>query len=562
MNERPRFVRCAIYTRKSSEEGLEQEFNSLDAQHDACSAYVASQKLEGWTTVPQRFDDGGYSGGTLQRPALATLLELIEAQQVDMVIVYKIDRLTRSLSDFGKLVELFEKSGCSFVSVTQSFNTSTPTGRLMLHILLSFAQFEREVTSERIRDKMAASARRGMWTGGIPPLGYHARDKKLVVDPAEAERVIRLFEMFVEDGCLNKTWRRANELGIRSRPTAKFPDGPVFRRSGILWLLSNPVYVGQTRHKGATYPGQHQPIIEQRTWGQVQTLVTEYLVQRKGRGPHAQRKATLIKKLFDESGSRLSPRFGGSASNRRRHYVSSVPIQSGSVTSSAWRVRADEVEGLVSSAVLRHLKAVAKDCGAGLGRIDRRWVPSLQSELEHLSKPDLLEIVDSVHLRQGLMEIALDPEKISRVLQLPDTDLSATVRISTPFPMRRAMHESRMVIGDRQPVVDRRLLKFIALADVWWWAVIAGKSIADIARQNQLSVRQVTLHLRAAFLAPDIVEAIVDGRQPKALTVERLRTSKLPTDWAEQRRMFDFEPPRTDRARNASAALRAGDTKL
>lgn len=299
--DRGREVRCAIYTRKSSDEGLEQEFNSLDAQSCACQAYISSQKHEGWLGLAERFDDGGFSGGTLQRPALQRLLSMIDAGEVDMVVVYKIDRLTRSLADFGKLVEHFDRSACSFVSVTQSFNTSTSPGRLMLNVLLSFAQFEREITGERIRDKIAASKKKGMWMGGVAPLGYQSCDRKLVVVESEAEQVRKLFELFRLHRCLVKTRRLAYTMGIRSRPTGKHPTGPVLRQSNILWILTNPVYTGRVRHRQVTYEGLHEAIIGEAVWSEVQEGVTEYLASHSGGWAKRTRKSWLAGKVFQHA---------------------------------------------------------------------------------------------------------------------------------------------------------------------------------------------------------------------------------------------------------------------
>ncbi|WP_170462245.1 recombinase family protein, partial [Ruegeria arenilitoris] len=273
-----RKVRCAIYTRKSSEDGLDQEFNSLDAQHEACAAYVASQRHEGWSLLPQRYDDGGLSGGTLERPALQRLLEEIDAGRIDMVVVYKIDRLTRSLTDFAKLVERLEQANCSFVSVTQSFNTSSSMGRLTLNVLLSFAQFEREVTAERIRDKIAASKKKGLWMGGNLPLGFDRhpdpKARTLVVNQEEASTVRRLFDLYAELRCLRRVAEQAAAEGLRSKRVVR-TDGTVrgnclLSRGQIYYLLRNPVYRGQIRHKDKLWPGQHPAIIGEDLWERVQ----------------------------------------------------------------------------------------------------------------------------------------------------------------------------------------------------------------------------------------------------------------------------------------------------
>src|ERR1700736_3696962 len=263
-------ARCAIYTRKSSEEGLEQAFNSLDAQREACTAFILSQKHEGWTVLPPLYDDGGFSGGTMVRPALKRLITDIEAGQIDVVVVYKVDRLTRALSDFAKLVEVFDRRGVSFVSITQQFNTTTSMGRLTLNVLLSFAQFEREVTGERIRDKIAASKKKVMWMGGNVPLGYDASERTLIVNPAEAETVLRLFALYRELGCVRRVKDEADRLGLRTKRSTTASGiergGKSFSRGHIYQLLSNPIYIGEIAHKGQLYPGQHPALIDTETW--------------------------------------------------------------------------------------------------------------------------------------------------------------------------------------------------------------------------------------------------------------------------------------------------------
>src|SRR5215208_745239 len=255
-----RKVRCAVYTRKSSEEGLEQEFNSLDAQRDACEAYIASQKAEGWVLVPDRYDDGGLSGATLERPALKRLLADIEAHRIDVVVVYKIDRLSRALMDFAKLVEVFDRNNVTFVSVMQSFNTMTSMGRLTLNILLSFAQFEREVIGERIRDKFVASRKKGMGMGGFVPLGYDVKDRKLVVNAAEAKKVRMIFERFTKLGSATALVRALQTEGVTGK------QGKLIDKSYVYKLLNNRVYIGQAVHRGTAYPGEHQAIVSQPLW--------------------------------------------------------------------------------------------------------------------------------------------------------------------------------------------------------------------------------------------------------------------------------------------------------
>ncbi|ACI91926.1 resolvase [Afipia carboxidovorans OM5] len=332
--------RCAIYTRKSTEEGLDMEFNSLDAQHEACEAYVASQKAEGWVLVPDRYDDGGFSGGTLDRPALQRLLRDIEAGRVDIVVVYKIDRLSRSLMDFAKLVEVFDRNNVTFVSVTQSFNTTTSMGRLTLNILLSFAQFEREVIGERIRDKFAASRKKGMWMGGYPPLGYDVKDRKLVVNEMEAATVRMIFERYVLVGSATILARSLAAEGIltkRSRPVDR----------GYLYiLLNNRTYIGEVTHKGNSYPGEHRAIIESPLWNKVHAILKESPRQRAA-NTRRQTPAPLKGLLFGPDGRALTPAHTRKGSKLYRYYVATGVIKRGPEACVVRRVPAAEVEAAV-----------------------------------------------------------------------------------------------------------------------------------------------------------------------------------------------------------------------
>src|SRR2546421_6312337 len=272
-----RKLRCAVYTRKSSEEGLDQEFNSLDAQRDACESYIASEKAEGWVLVHDRYDDGGISGAPLERPALKHLLADIEGGRVDIVVVYKIDRLSRALMDFAKLVEVFDRNKVTFVSVTQSFNTTTSMGRLTLNILLSFAQFEREVIGERIRDKFAASRKRGLWMGGFVPLGYDVKDRKLIVNEREAATVRKIFERFTKVGSVTNLVRELREEGVRGKRGRLIDKGYVYQ------LFRNRVYIGEAVHKGTSYPGEHKAIISKPLWDKIYSVLREGPRQRAAR---------------------------------------------------------------------------------------------------------------------------------------------------------------------------------------------------------------------------------------------------------------------------------------
>ena len=331
---------CAVYTRKSSEEGLEQEFNSLHAQREACEAYIASQRSEGWVLVRDQYDDGGISGGTLERPGLQRLLQDIEDGLVDVVVVYKIDRLSRSLADFARLVEVFDRNEVTFVSVTQSFNTTTSMGRLTLNILLSFAQFEREVTAERIRDKFAASRKKGIWMGGVPPLGYRVENRKLVVDDERAEHVRWIFARFLEIGSTTELAREMAARGIRNR------NGNRMDKKFIYRLLSNRAYIGEAVHKGQSYPGEHDAIIDRETWDRVHAILTESL-RKRAANTRAETPALLKGLLYGPDGAAFSPTHTRKGGRLYRYYVSQLVLKHGAGACPIGRVPAGEIEAVV-----------------------------------------------------------------------------------------------------------------------------------------------------------------------------------------------------------------------
>jgi site-specific DNA recombinase len=345
-----RRTRCAVYTRKSSEEGLDMEFNSLDAQRESCEAYVASQRQEGWVLVPDYYDDGGFSGGTLERPALKRLLADIEAGLVDVVVVYKIDRLSRSLMDFSRLVEVFDRQNVTFVSITQSFNTTTSMGRLTLNILLSFAQFEREVTGERIRDKIAASRRKGIWMGGHPPMGYDVKDRKLVINPTEAAVVRGLFERFVQLGSVVELVRDATAQGLCSKSGRPIDKGQIYK------LFRNRVYRGEAVHKGTSYPGEHKAIIDEALWDKVYAILA---ISPRTRAKNSRRSTPALLKglVFGPDGRAMSPAHTRKSGRLYRYYVSQTVIQHGAGASSIARVPAGEIEAAVIGQVRHMLRA-------------------------------------------------------------------------------------------------------------------------------------------------------------------------------------------------------------
>jgi site-specific DNA recombinase len=359
MRPKPPIRWCAVYTRKSSEEGLEQDFNSLDAQREAGRAYVQSQRHEGWRALTTPYDDGGYSGGTLDRPALQRLLTDIRAGKVQIVVVYKVDRLTRSLADFAKLIELFDEHGVSFVSVTQQFNTTTSMGRLMLNVLLSFAQFEREVTGERIRDKIAASKKKGLWMGGTPPLGYEAKDRKLVVNEAEATLVQHIFRRYAQLSTVAKLTVALEVEGYRTKrytsTSGRTFGGRAFSRGHLYCILSNRIYLGEIVHKDASYPGDHRAIIDPALWDRVQALLAAN--HHAARTDERVASSALLKGLiFDGAGNRMSPSHAVKEGIRYRYYVSQAVLQGrAQEAGSIARLPARELEQVVIRAVFSSL---------------------------------------------------------------------------------------------------------------------------------------------------------------------------------------------------------------
>ena len=351
--------RCAIYTRKSSEEGLEQNFNSLHAQRQACEAFVRSQAGEGWRQVKTAYDDGGFSGATMDRPALKALLAHVKEKRIDVVVVYKVDRLTRSLADFAKMVEIFDAHGVSFVAVTQQFNTTTSMGRLTLNVLLSFAQFEREVTGERIRDKIAASKQQGMWMGGTVALGYDVRDHRLMVNVKEAETVRLIFQLYLELSSVRKvrdeldrrsivSKKRVSKAGARS-------GGVRFGRGALYQMLANPIYVGEIRHKRVSHPGQHEPIIERARWQRVQEMLKQRAA-RQGVGTSRRAPSLLMGKLFDENGEPLYACSAKKGDRRYRYFVSRKLVRGADKSRDrGWRISAEEIEHAVMAAARQML---------------------------------------------------------------------------------------------------------------------------------------------------------------------------------------------------------------
>ena len=563
-------LRCAIYTRKSSEEGLEQEFNSLDAQREACEAYVASQRHEGWGVLPQMYDDGGFSGGTMERPALQRLLADVAAGQIDIVVVYKVDRLTRSLSDFAKMVEIFDKRQVSFVSVTQAFNTTSSMGRLTLNVLLSFAQFEREVTGERIRDKIAASKKKGMWMGGQPPLGYDAKSRKLVVNEAEAAVVRHIFRRYRElksvrllkteldaEGVLSKVRLASDGSRYGGRPLA---------RGALYLMLANRVYRGEIVHKGHAYPGDHAPIVEEPLWNDVQQILCANRVNRET-GANATEPSLLSGLVFDAAGERLTPTHATKKGMRYRYYVSQTLVTGAKDAAKGQRIPAATLEALVKGrlrellldpaamlATMRDLVCDANDQSRLIARAAERAPALANAEGEELRR-FLRETVRRIQVLSDAVEISVDASNLLRSLlghdsvgqtsEVPAGARANVITLSVPARLKRTGLEMRFVIqggpDEREP--DIGLTRILVRAHAMRGRLLHDTSVTidEIAREEKVGASYVTRLLRLTFLAPDIVSAILTGRQPPELSARKLMAdTRLPLDWNEQRKLLGF----------------------
>ena len=554
--------RCAIYTRKSSEEGLEQEFNSLAAQCEACEAFIRSQRNEGWVLVRTRYDDGGFSGGNLERPALQRLLADIRAGRIDIVVVYKVDRLTRSLADFARLVEIFDAQCASFVSVTQQFNTTSSMGRLTLNVLLSFAQFEREVTGERIRDKIAASKKKGMWMGGNVPLGYDASERTLVINPAEAETVRRIFALYRELGCVRRVKDEADRLGFRTKRTTTANGtergGKPFSRGHLYTLLSNPIYTGQIAHKGELYPGQHPALIDDESWSTVRDQLAVNTSDHRRRTKAAE-PSLLAGLLVDARGERLTPSHAVKKGRRYRYYLSAALItDAGTDRAQGWRLAAREIEEAVirilsdaltsprlverfgaagmSSDQVRKLLSRAARMAAALG-----GSPGERAKLVHelVEKIIVGEKTIIIKLRRGLLLGGDVPSSASEAASGSAVELTA----AAAFTRRGA--ETKLVLPgleqqNHSSRCDPALIKAIARGHAWFEELATGRaqSLQELAKRDGISRRYIRRLVGLAFLSPQLVEVILQGRQPVELTATRLTELDLPVDWTEQYKLL------------------------
>lgn len=544
-------LRCAIYTRKSSEEGLEQDFNSLDAQREACTAFVTSQKAEGWVLVPTRYDDGGISGGTLERPGLQRLLADIGAGLVDQIVVYKIDRLTRSLSDFAKIVDRLEAANASFVSVTQSFNTATSMGRLTLNMLLSFAQFEREVTAERIRDKIAASKRKGLWMGGAVPFGYRADGRSLAIDGAEAEVVRHLYELYQELGSVRAVAERAADLGYKTRSrtfsTGRSSGGTAFTRGHIWHILANPLYAGRIRHKDKVHDGQHPAIIAPDLWQQAQDRLSGDAARDRGKG-NATSGSPLAGKLYDETGDRLTPSHTQKNGRRLRYYISRrLVTERRKDHPDAWRLPARGLEAGLAGILRDHLMKLAVLTEL-VDDISASEIPDLQARLHHIVNgcaPDQgaelwAPLLRRADISQGRILLRLDRKILADRLGIKPERISPQGRqITAPFRIQRRGVETKIILGAATPQPDPVLVKNILAARRWYEAIRKGATFSAVAEREKTTPGRIQQMIGLAFLAPDILGQVAAGKQPMAFTSEWFKTRQLPVGWIEQRRIVD-----------------------
>jgi site-specific DNA recombinase len=515
----PRRQRCAIYTRKSTEHNLDLAFNSLDAQREACEAYIKSQAHEGWTLVRDRFDDGGLSGASLERPALQDLLDRVRARQVDVIVVYKVDRLTRSLADFAKLVELFDGHDVSFVSVTQSFNTTSSMGRLTLNVLLSFAQFEREVIGERVRDKIAASKRKGMWVGGPAPLGYRSIDKKLRIVPEDADLVRKIFADYLRIGSIAGLAASLEREGVRPKGRSAASANarlPRFGVGALFYLLKNRIYVGEIAYRGEAYKGEHEAIVERATFEAVQQRLKDRSVERSRRRRSSL--SLLAGRIVDDRGNPMTPTHANKRGVRYRYYVSQALLQGRkSEAGTIARLSAPEVEALVIQA-LRQLDGADSQTG----RSDRDLVEA------HLRRVVVRRAEIAIDLRETADPTASDHPTATRTLAIPFAP-----------PPRKGVAHSPSQDCSMDAAARAALLNAIARAKGWVDAITTNPDVdfATIAGRERLGVNYVRRLASLAYLSPRIVEAIAEGRAPANLTATKL-LAEPPLSWADQERRF------------------------
>jgi DNA invertase Pin-like site-specific DNA recombinase len=540
-------LRCAVYTRKSTEDGLEQEFNSLDAQREACEAYILSQRHEGWSPVPNRYDDGGFSGGNMERPGLKALMVDVEAGLVDVIVVYKVDRLTRSLADFAKIVERLDAKEASFVSVTQAFNTTTSMGRLTLNVLLSFAQFEREVTGERIRDKIAASKKKGLWMGGPVPLGYQVVDRKLMPVPEEAQRVQAIMRRYLEVRSVPALIEILRAEGVvtkvQNRASGPHRGGIPFERGSLFHLLKNPIYRGKIVHKGDIYDGEHEAVIDEQLWNAVQAQLSQKAPPRK-RSTNEPQRALLKGLLTDPHGRPMVPTYGSNKVRRYAYYETRKDLARPGDPPSLRFTR-----GQLEQHVIEHLQQLLRDehslrrisgvDEAGVLRTMFANALSLSGRLGQVGEvmAAVRFVVRDIIIRSDRIDLTL----IAQAL-IPDQETDWIWHIA--LPARRPFREARLRIDAAAP--EQRASE--QLVDLLAYAYDARKlveaspelSLNQLARREGRCRTQLAKLLRISWLSPRIVEAVIAGTQPPSLTRRTLLAMDLPLDWAQQERMLGF----------------------
>jgi len=560
--------RCAIYTRKSSEEGLEQDFNSLDAQREACEAFILSQKHEGWVALAEMYDDGGVSGATMERPALRRLLADIEARRIDTVVVYKVDRLTRSLGDFAKIVDVFDKHGVSFVSVTQAFNTTTSMGRLTLNMLLSFAQFEREVTGERIRDKIAASKKKGMWMGGLVPLGYVVNDRKLVINESEAKTVRHIYRRYAGLGSVRALKDELDSDGIVSKVRidryGRQTGGKPVARGALYLMLQNRIYRGEIVHRDKSYPGEHKAIVDDALWDEVQRKLVANRVDR-AIGAEAAQPSLLAGLIYDDAGERMTPSHANKKGTRYRYYVSQKLIRgSRRDAPRGRRVPAGDLETLVEERLRQFLGSESEVFGAiePLGE-DVNECSQLVTRAAELAgrwpklapadkRAHLIALIDRIDLQRETLEIHLLPGRLLSILRDGNDrqdwtrsreDSESIITFTVPARLKRTGIEIRLLIdgagGGARKQPDHSLYRLLAQAQRYNEMVMrnGGKRMGELAAEAGVGSSYFTRILRLSFLAPDIVKTILHDRHPIELTAKRLANEfRLPLTWEEQRK--------------------------
>ncbi|MCW3847380.1 recombinase family protein [Sphingomonas sp. LB-2] len=549
-----RKVRCAIYTRKSSEDGLEQSFNSLHAQREACAAYILSQASEGWSPLPDEYDDGGLSGGTLERPALQRLLADITAGKIDIVVVYKVDRLTRSLLDFSTLVQAFDAAGTSFVSITQSFNTTTSMGRLTLNMLLSFAQFEREVTAERIRDKIAASKAKGMWMGGTPPIGYKPAGRTLEIVEEHAAIIQHVFKLYFEVGTVRALIDSlaAEDVRTPERQTAdgRIFGGGLFSRGQLYSMLKNPIYVGDISHKGEIHAGQHPPIIDRALWDQVQQQLADHVPGQR-QGKRVEHPSLLARLIVDDAGKPLIATHACKGNRRYRYYVSRAlhhrheELRGGGV-----RIPARELE----AAVMKHIASAFDEpitliatAGLPLNAVDLGGIgkraASVAKRVRARESELIRALLSIVRIEVDCIRLTLSVPVIAEVLKLTPGPSAATVDLHLAAKLKRSGKAVRFIQTDGRSATagapDQSLIDLIAKARRWWARLRTGEiHSAALAREEGVTRTYFANVIGIAFLSPRLVEMIVAGQQPARVSGKTLTANRVPASWEEQQKLL------------------------